>query len=613
MPMRDGARLSTDVIFPRGARGKLGTVLIRTPYDKDTGEIMVFAQGLDAFLSHGFAVVLQSERGRGFSEGIYHDYLQGASTDGADTLDWIVRQEWSNGRVGSAGCSSSAETQWPMAAGNHPAHAAMITAGDGSAVGDIPDNDTRGAFFRGGVPRLGLFAQWYTDFVPSERLSLPPDSTVEQRRRLRESYTSVPRALITDPDTESIRVDIAKHLPSQDIARAVGGALNPFDRYITWGPADPRWRTVEMIGAGAHPHVPTLHVGTWHDPYVGETVRLFKYLQDSKTPNQYLIIGAGAHCSNMMEPLANLNVAELKHSRYATNQRISDLKDIPNFSAMQVGDFFVGDTRFEGSDHGWTDLFLNWFDFWLGGSPHSLPEMPRVRLYIAGEGWRSGNQWPLEETQIRRYFLASNERSAGRPSTDTGTLSLARQVRETKETYRYDPTDPTPSLGGDASYAAAKDQRPVESRRDVLVFSTPPLEHPLTIAGPVSVLLSISSSAKDTDFIVKLVDVSPDGTAINLSDDAFRVRYREGFDRTTVMHPHQIYTIKLSNMVTAVRFAAGHRVRLDISSSSFPEYERNLNTGGNNYDETNGVIAENQIHMGSLHPSYVDLPVLPNH
>ena len=152
----------------------------------------------------------------------------------------------------------------------------------------------------------------------------------------------------------------------------------------------------------------------------------------------------------------------------------------------------------------------------------------------------------------------------------------------------------------------------IEIRKDVLVYATAPLEKPVTIAGPIEVVLYVSSSAKDTDFFVKLIDIYPDGKAINLSNDAFRVRYREGFDKKVLMRSGEIYKVSLPNMVTAARFQKGHRIALQVTSSDFPFYERNLNTGGNNYDETTWVVAENSIHHGPRQPSHVVLPVLPD-
>jgi putative CocE/NonD family hydrolase len=260
-----------------------------------------------------------------------------------------------------------------------------------------------------------------------------------------------------------------------------------------------------------------------------------------------------------------------------------------------------------GVDHGWAKLFLSWFDHWLRGERSGVVDMPKVQLFVAGLGWVSGDSWPLTGTHFTNYYLTSD--SGTSPAPTARTLSTTPGGDRGTDSYTYDPSLPVASRGGTYDATAARDQRPIEVRRDVLTYTTPPLEAPVTIAGPVDVVLYISSSARDTDFMVKLVDVYPDGKAINLADDAFRVRYREGFDKAALMEPGNVYKITLSNMVTARRFPALHRIRLQISSSNFPVYERNLNTGGNNYDETSWVVAENSIHHGPEAPSHVVLPV----
>lgn len=602
VPMRDGIHLDTDVWLPKGATGKLPTVLVRTPYDKDRMEGQVSLGWTEFFVKQGYAVVVQNERGRYFSEGYFKNYLQGASTDGFDTVAWVVKQPWSNGKVGTTGCSSSAETQWPMAAGNAPGHAAMIPAHSGDAVGNVPGNDTRGRFYRGGVPVL-TWSSWFGVQAPSERLLLPPASTQEQRIRLRNSYSLMPK-----PGLDGERIPTVEHLPSKDILREAGGALAPFDNYITWSPADPRWNEVEHIGSGAKPRVPALHLDTWQDLSVAETTHLFKYVQDSGTPDQYLIIGAGPHCAEMSADAPAFQslwaTADLLSKSGVSDLRVDDvvkLSDQHDLAHLKFGDLNIGDARYQGRDRGYARLFLDWFDYWLGGQQNHVTEMPKVQLFVMGKGWISGDQWPLEQTRFTKYFLGK------------AMLSTSLPHGNEQDSYLYDPGFPTPS-GGTSPYEASTpvDQRPTEARRDVLVYSTAPLDTPVTIAGPIEVVLYISSSAKDTDFMVKLVDVYPDGKAINLSEDAFRVRYREGFNKKVLMQPGEVYKITLPNMVTAIRFAKGHRVRLDVSSSSFPFLERNLNTGGNNYDETRWVVAENSIHHGPRYPSHIVLPVLVN-
>jgi uncharacterized protein len=194
---------------------------------------------------------------------------------------------------------------------------------------------------------------------------------------------------------------------------------------------------------------------------------------------------------------------------------------------------------------------------------------------------------------------------------DTGSLSTSPPTKSASDGFVYDPSTPTPTLGGGCcGLDVAFDQRPVESRKDVLVYSTAPLKNAVTIAGPVEAVLYVSSSARDTDFMVKVVDVYPDGRAINLTEDAFRVRFRDGYDKQVFMERGKVYKIDLNEMVSAIRFPAGHRIRLDVSSSNFPSYDRNLNTGGNNFDEKTWVVAQNAVHHDSQHQSHLVLPVI---
>ncbi|MFB6784723.1 CocE/NonD family hydrolase [Streptomyces sp. NPDC056352] len=603
--MRDGVRLSTDVHVPQGIDGPFPAVLVRTPYDKDVAEGIVRIRWVEFFLHQGYAVVVQNERGHFFSEGSFDDYLEGASTDGFDTVDWIIRQSWSNGKVGTIGCSSSAEHQWPMAAGNHPAHAAMIPGASGTAVGSIDGNDTRGQFYRGGIPMLLLWAMWYGKLAVTERPVLAQPSTQEARLRLRNFFSmSARRGYLSD-----IRQNL-KHLPSQDVLRQSDGPRSPFDKYITWTPADPGWGKVEHIGAGAHPRVPALHTNTWHDIGAGETTRLFTYLQNLGVPDQHLIMGPGPHCLIWQDPPYAMTKADAKELMGALSPAEIQNMPAPDLSRLQFGDLEAGDARYRGVDHGYPKLFLAWFERWLKGADNDTSAMSKVQVYIMNRGWVHAEQWPLPTVVPTEYFLAPDP--GARLRNQAGMLSNEAPKDERSDTYVYDPMDPTPSLGGGCcDFASAVDQRPVAARRDVLVYSTPVFKEAVTVVGPIEVKLFVSSSARDTDFIVRLVDVHPDGKAINLTDDGFRMRYRDGFDTKRLMEEGEIYEISLPNMVTGNCFLPGHRIRIEISSSCFPNYERNLNTGGNNYDETDPIVAENTVHYGAVHPSRIVLPLLP--
>lgn len=582
IPMRDGIRLSTDIARPRNATGRLPTILVRTPYDLDD---LNAVESMSAYLEQGYAVVMQSERGRNFSEGVYDTYLAGANTDGYDTLEWIEAQPWSNGRVGSIGCSSTGESQWPMIGSQHPALRATIPASSGAAIGEIPGNMTQGAIYRGGIPLIGLWAWWYGDMAITERLMPPPNSTQEQRQRLRNSYRLLPETYFytIEPghlDLTNPKGDIdtmLMTLPSSQILRRNNSAMSPFDDFMTrQGPGDPYWDAVPLARDGLRSNTPALHMQSWHDIGAGEMTRMFHYLQEQNTPNQYLIMGSGSHCAIMWE-----------------DDRLRDLT---------FGDMHIGDARYRGRDGARDAMFMDWFDHFLKGERNNVLNMPRVQLQImGGGGWISGDRWPLENTRFTNYYLDGN-----------GALSTAAPSAGASDTFTYDPANPAPSTGGGCcGLLMALDQRPLESRRDVLTYTTPPLTEDTVVAGPIEVVLYVSSSARDTDFIVKLVDVAPDGTAINLADDGFRVRYRESFERPVMMEQGQVYEIRLPNMVTGNRFAAGHRIRVSVTSSSFPLYERNLNTGGNNFDETTWVVAENTVHHSAQYQSRIVLPVIP--
>jgi putative CocE/NonD family hydrolase len=586
VPMRDGIHLSTDVYRPKGAAGPLPTILIRTPYNRDRADAM---SRLATWLEQGYALVVQNERGRFFSEGDYSTFLAGAATDGYDTIDWIVKQPWSNGKVGTIGCSSTGEQQWPLANSKHPSHTAMIPGASGAAIGSIPGNYTQGLFYRGGVPTFATWVWWYHDLGPGERLLLPANSTREQRLRLRYTYSLLPtkegKVDLSNANRESMAAYM--HLPSKDVLRHLGVALGPFDDFITWdGPADPRWKSVPLVSTGFSSKTPALLVNTWHDIGAMEMARMFSYLQEQNTPNQYLVVGAGPHC------LYN--------------------RDETQFRDLTFGDLNVGDARYLNRDSGFNDLFSAWFAHFLKGEDNKVTDMPKVQLYIMGKGWVSGNRWPLENTRFTPYYLTGGT-GTSRAGAAERLLSISAPSRAGDDTYLYDPSNPVPTRGGSCcGRDIAVDQRDVEARRDVLSYTTPVLERPLTVAGPVEVSLFVSSSAKDTDFHVKLVDVYPDGKAINLADDALRARYREGFSKKVWMRRGEVYEIRLSNMLTGAHFPAGHRIRLDVSSSNFPAYERNLNTGGNNFDETSWVVAENTIHYSRQYPSRVILPVIPD-
>lgn len=567
VPMRDGVRLSTAVIRPNEPSTSLPTILIRTPYNKDQE---LDGTELKDLVGRGYAFVIQNERGTGWSEG-RHQFLAGARNDGYDTISWIVRQPWSNGRVGTLGCSSSAEHQLSLAAMNHPAHKAMVAMGPGSAIGEIPGVMTMGGFYKGGVPMID-WANWHRLNGLSQRPQLPADLSPDERSRVSSMFSPWP------PKEISLRLkglfaQSVLLLPSQDILRRIGDPLTDFDTFIKLSPADPKWREFDYIRYGDRPRVPALYVDAWHDFTVPGTVKLFEYLQH--TPNQFLIVAPTGHCE-MLE---------------ATEKTM-------------VGERLVGDARYD-----YSSLIAKWFDYWLKGESNDVLDRSKIQLFMMGaNSWKTYSAWPVPGAKPLRLFLHSEGRANS--MLGDGRLSTIQPVNETADAFVSDPTHPVPSSGGGDPVPTVQDQTGVEMREDVLVYSTEALKEGVGMTGEAQVIAYVSSTTPDADLALKLVDVYPDGKAYNVSDTMLRLRYRNGFGKPTLMKPGQVYRVELTGVLTSNYFPPGHRIRIHLSGSNFPLYERNLQTGGRNYDETKPRVATIQIHHRAGQASFIELPVV---
>jgi putative CocE/NonD family hydrolase len=320
---------------------------------------------------------------------------------------------------------------------------------------------------------------------------------------------------------------------------------------------------------------------------VDETIYEFNYFRESSVSetsanNQFLIVSGTTHCG----------------FERATEH-------------TKVGERYVGDARLD-----YQNIYIKWFEYWLKGIDNGITDMPKVRYYTMGRNeWQTADVWPVPEIKYTKYFLHSDGRANSRNG--DGSLSLQEPKNEPSDTFIYDPGQPVPSVGGQrgTSYgtpAGAIDQAPVELRNDVLVYTSPVLKEDTEVTGPIAVVLYVSSSAKDTDFTSKLVDVYPDGKAYNIQQGIFRARYREGFTKKVWMEKGGVYKVQIDLDATSNVFKKGHRIRVQVSSSDFPLFERNLNTGGNNYDETEWVIAENTIHHSKDYPSHIVLPIIPD-
>jgi putative CocE/NonD family hydrolase len=571
VPMRDGVRLSANIILLRGvAAQKLPVILIRTPYAPTSEVSEPLAPALlSRLVRSGYAVVIVNDRGTQWSEGRYQ-WLKGANQDGYDILDWITQQAWSNGKVGTFGCSSSAESQPPLAMLNHPAHKVMVEMAGATGVGSIPGYHDQGIFYHEGVPDLA-WAGWYQRFGLQDHPILPTGISQDARARVAASYSPEPDFGMTD------FFALVSHLPTEDILRASGIPKTEWDRLIRLTPGSPEWNEFDFVRNGDSTRVPGLHIDSWYDAIEAyPTVKLFQYLS-SNSPNQHLVMGPTAHC------------------RMGTET-----------AATSVGDREVGDGRFD-----YVTMIARWFDRWLKDD-RSIPELPPVQYYVLNSSqWKTADSWPPRGGHSVRLFLSSD----GHANSLSGDGRLRAQQPTSgaaADEFVDDPLHPVPSLGGSCcSDQVAREQSGIEARQDVLVYSSDPFVQTTRIVGDVNVTLFVTSSAPDTDFMVKLLDVDADGHAYNLTDTAVRMRYRNGYGAISLMQPGQAYSVKLTGMVTATDLLPGHRLRIEVASTNFPNYERNLNTGGNNFDEILSHSARNRVLHSPGNASVVEFTVLP--
>ena len=583
MPMRDGIRLATDIYRPKGP-GKYPVILSKTPYNFNQWidgkeAIRQYETAYDA-VKRGYVYIVQNERGRFFSEGVW-DILGTPTTDGYDAFSWISSQEWSNQKIGTIGCSSTAEWQMAVASLDHPAHTALVPQGFGAGVGKIGNLYEQGNWFRGGAQQM-LFTSWlYSVQNDRVRPTFPVDITQEELIRVSRNFDLAPE----NPKVDWVTA--LKHLPVQDIIKNVNGPIGVYEDMIRRKPNDQKWFQGGLFHDNMAFTKPSYWFVSWYDVATTPNISLFNLLRDkSKFPeaadNQYLVIAPTLHCS----------------FKRATENTI-------------VGERSVGDARLD-----YDALTYSWFDYWLKGQENGVKsKLPRVQYFTMGSNkWQQSETWPPKEAVATPFYLNSNGKANSRNG--DGVLTLSVPKTDMPDQFSYDPANPVNSFGGNvccignAIQGGSLDQQTMELREDILVYSTPPLTEDVEITGFIESVLFVSSDAKDTDFTLKLIDVYPDGKAYNLDETIQRVRYREGYDKEVFMEKDKVYEVKLSALSTSNFFPKGHQIRIEISSSNFPRFDRNLNTGGNNYDEKVGVVAKNKVHHSTKYPSRIILPMI---
>ena len=584
MPMRDGVRLATDIYRPR-TNNKVPIIFSRTPYNFNSwgdGEekTRAYYSAYEA-VKRGYAYVIQNERGRYFSEGEW-DILGVPLTDGFDAFSWMSNQQWSNGKIGTIGCSSTAEWQMAVAALDHPSHAAMVPQGFGAGVGRVGEYYEQGNWYKGGVEQL-LFPSWlygveHDKFKPR----IPSGATQEDLIRISRFYDLAP---------ENPNVDWSeafKHLPIQDLLKNVNGKKEIYDKMIRRQPNDPDWYTGGLYHDDMEFGVPSFWFVSWYDIATSPNIALFNHVRNNAKDlkirdDQYLIIAPTLHCG----------------FKRATENTI-------------VGELSVGDARLN-----YDDQIYSFFDLMLKNVDNDFKEeTPRVQYYTMGSNkWQNSEQWPPENIEMTNFYLTSSG-NANTLNGDGKLTTLKRKVKNDTDSFIYDPMNPVQSVGGgvccmgNALKGGSFDQQELELRDDVLVYSTDKLKNGFEVTGFINSTIYLSSDVKDTDITLKFIDVYPDGRAFNIDETIQRVRYRDGYDKEVMMEKNSVYKVDLTPMSTSYYFKKGHQIRVEVSSSNFPRFARNLNTGGNNYDESISLIANNKIHHSKKYPSLITLPIV---
>jgi hypothetical protein len=594
VPMRDGLRIAADIYRPKDASKTYPTIFVRTPYnfnfwDVRNGAPRAMTTELDA-VKRGYVYVTMNERGHFFSEGNY-DILGLPLTDGYDAIAWISSRPWSNGKVGLIGCSSTAEWQLAVAATAPPGLATFVPQGFGAGVGRVDPYYEQGNWYRGGAVQM-LFIAWLYGEQNQVRPMFPPNTSQEDLIRASRYFDLAPQMPPVDW-SQALR-----HLPVMDIYKAIDGPRGIFadsmpvatgGAMIRRAPNDSAWYRGGLWHDDMSINFPGLWFMSWYDVSVGPNLAAYNHVrrtaQGEVANQQYAVIAPTLHCAH----------------RRATD-------------SLVVGERFMGDARYD-----YNALTYGWFDVFLKGERSRLLDtLPRVRYFTMGiNKWQTSDTWPPAGAAPVTYYLASD---GGANTLNGDGVLTPRQTRaraDRPDRFTYDPMDPVPSYGGNvcctgnAIQGGAFDQRKMEERPDILVYTSEPLVAGMEVSGPIEVTLYVSSNVRDTDFTVKLLDVYPDGRAYNLDETIQRMRYREGYDKPLVwMEQDEVYRVTFQPMTTSNYFDAGHRIRIEVSSSNFPRFDRNLNTGGRNYDEATAIVAHNLVHHSRQYPSAITLSVV---
>ena len=544
--VRDGTTLRADIYRPDAA-GAYPTLVQRTPYSKD--QETVREQG-HKLAERGYVVVQQDTRGRYRSEGEFMPALlvgeHKDAEDGYDTVEWAAALPWSTGKVGTFGVSYNGWTQWELAYLRPPHLVAMFPSG---IAANLLDRELSG------VLRLGR-ALWWT------MNTLAPDTRSRNGDGHGPTTTGEADRLFVERD----RSKWLWYLPLADIPNdALSGMAKHWRSWLEDHAVD----NIGHLDRHRDVSVPALTTTGWYDQQIG-AIRHFTGMRENgmtelARSGQRLIIGPWSHTIDF------------------SSSRVGDV----DFGPEAIRDYF--------------QMADDWFSYWLKGELTGVDDWPPVQIFVMGaNSWRAESEWPLERTDYTDYYL----RAGGLLSPESPS------AEDESDSYVYDPRDPVMTLFSPVCQQEPHDQRALDGRRDILVYQTPPLEQAVEVTGPVVAHLWATSSARDTDFVIKLMDVWPDGFVQELCYGIVRARYRDSFTSPTLIEPGKAYEYDIELLPTSNLFRRGHRIRLDVTSSDFPNFDRNHNTGGDDYSETTLVTARQTVHHDGLRPSRVTLPII---
>jgi len=566
--MRDGTVLMSNVYQPGGdaADGEYPVLLTRQPYGKDLALATNYLNPIKT-AEHGYIVVIQDVRGRYASEGEWNPSVY-EFEDGYDTVEWAANLPGSNGDVGMYGVSYFGMTQWQAAVMQPPSLKSM-------APGITWGNYLNSSQIRGGVRELGLRYYW------SEAV-IAPDALIRKYREDREELgKQLPKLVgVIDNVPEGYGTLPLEKLPDPS------GVVPFMFASMEHGVDSEAWQHLNIDGRYDKVDVPTFHIACWYDIFTGESIK------------QYEIMKELANERNTTPP--RLIVGPWTHGNFSST--VGDL----DFGFASSGIFlnYRGDL---------TDYHLRWFDATLKGNDETLADQPPVEVFVMGENrWRGYEEWPVPGAHEEHWYLQSG-----------GVLAREEPARSDPDEYDYDPKDPVPTIGGGLLMpqiyrAGARDQRPNEGRPDVLVYTSETLEEDYTVIGNVYAAVFAASSAVDTDFVARLVDVYPDGRAIGVTDGIIRASARETYPAPGVIEPKkpssiepgEVYEYFIDLWATGITFGAGHRIRVEITSSSFPRWDRNLNTGEDTLTSSHSEVARQSIFHDPERPSRITLTVV---